>query len=93
MIVSGVAMASPEVHVDYLAIGANRHTAVADWSDRGIIAFGAGHNIALWRPKVSGLYLSLSYLATREAKSRGPRTHHRRVSSAYLAAMEEQSRQ
>ncbi|KAI1812887.1 elongator complex protein [Poronia punctata] len=36
--------------VEYLSIGANRQTAVADWSQDGLIAFGADSNIALWRP-------------------------------------------
>ncbi len=44
---------SISVDVAYLAAGANRQTAVADWSKRGTIAFGAGANIALWRPGVS----------------------------------------
>ncbi|KAI5924274.1 RNA polymerase II Elongator subunit [Camillea tinctor] len=36
--------------IEYLSAGANRHTAVADWSEDGIVAFGADSNIALWRP-------------------------------------------
>ncbi|KAK8100923.1 hypothetical protein PG999_011297 [Apiospora kogelbergensis] len=39
-----------EVGIDYLSVGANRHTAVADWNEDGIVAFGADSNIALWRP-------------------------------------------
>ncbi|KAI0840280.1 WD40 repeat-like protein [Hypoxylon sp. FL0890] len=39
-----------EVAVEYLSAGANRHTAVADWNDDGIVAFGADSQIALWRP-------------------------------------------
>ncbi|KAI0398071.1 WD40-repeat-containing domain protein [Xylariaceae sp. FL0594] len=35
---------------EYLSIGANRQTAVADWSRDGLVAFGADSNIALWRP-------------------------------------------
>ncbi|RDA83314.1 hypothetical protein CP532_6554 [Ophiocordyceps camponoti-leonardi (nom. inval.)] len=38
------------VSVEYLAVGANRHAAVADWSRNGLLAFGADVNIALWRP-------------------------------------------
>lgn len=40
------------VDVRYLSAGANRHTAVADWSEDGIVAFGADCNVALWRPNV-----------------------------------------
>ncbi|KAI0422230.1 WD40-repeat-containing domain protein [Xylaria grammica] len=36
--------------IEYLSVGANRHTAVADWSRQGLVAFGADSNIALWRP-------------------------------------------
>ncbi|KAI1111072.1 WD40-repeat-containing domain protein [Nemania sp. NC0429] len=36
--------------VEYLSAGANRHTAVADWGQDGLVAFGADSNIALWRP-------------------------------------------
>ncbi|KAI0193924.1 WD40-repeat-containing domain protein [Xylaria flabelliformis] len=38
------------IQIEYLSVGANRHTAVADWSQDGLIAFGADSNIALWRP-------------------------------------------
>ncbi|KAI1404543.1 WD40 repeat-like protein [Hypoxylon fuscum] len=38
------------VGIEYLSAGANRHTAVADWGEDGIVAFGADSNIALWRP-------------------------------------------
>ena len=41
------------VDVGYLAAGANRHTAVADWGEDGILAFGADCNVALWQPEVS----------------------------------------
>ncbi len=37
----------------YLSAGANRQTAVADWSKGDLLAFGADANIALWRPFVS----------------------------------------
>ncbi|KAJ4008653.1 Elongator subunit elp2 [Fusarium irregulare] len=43
-------MGSLPVSVEYLASGANRQTAVADWSRCGILAFGADINVALWRP-------------------------------------------
>ncbi|KAI2643517.1 WD40-repeat-containing domain protein [Xylaria nigripes] len=39
-----------EEEIEYLSVGANRHTAVADWSQDGLVAFGADTNIALWRP-------------------------------------------
>ena len=41
----------PEVTTEYVSVGGNRHSAAADWSTRaGILAFGADHNVALWRP-------------------------------------------
>ena len=44
--------------LDYTAIGGNRHPAAADWDPvTGIVAFGSGNNIAIWRPVVSGGYL------------------------------------
>ena len=46
-------MSDINAEVGYLAIGANRQTDVADWSQDGIVAFGAGVNIALWRPQVT----------------------------------------
>jgi len=36
----------------YLAAGANRHPAVADWDESGVLAFGCDRNIALWHPSV-----------------------------------------
>lgn len=45
-------MEDAKVEVKYLSIGANRQTAVADWSTDGVVAFGANTNIALWRPDV-----------------------------------------
>ncbi|KAK8066366.1 hypothetical protein PG997_013113 [Apiospora hydei] len=39
-----------EVGIEYLSVGANRHTAVADWNEDGLVAFGADSNIALWEP-------------------------------------------
>lgn len=54
----GVGDANVDVDVDvrYLSVGANRHTAVADWSEDGIVAFGADCNVALWRPNVGFLF-------------------------------------
>lgn len=46
-------MTETQVSVEYLATGANRQTAVADWSSSGVLAFGADSNIALWAPSVS----------------------------------------
>ncbi|KAI1328791.1 elongator complex protein [Xylariaceae sp. FL0255] len=43
-------MKSENIRSQYLSVGANRHTAVADWSHDGVIAFGADSNIAIWRP-------------------------------------------
>ncbi|KAI0407456.1 WD40-repeat-containing domain protein [Xylaria palmicola] len=43
-------MGEENTEVEYLCVGANRHTAVADWSRDGLLAFGADSNIALWRP-------------------------------------------
>lgn len=47
-------MAAPASDVDavYIAAGANRHSAVADWGWDGTVAYGADANIALWRPRV-----------------------------------------
>ncbi|KAK0383388.1 hypothetical protein NLU13_9301 [Sarocladium strictum] len=44
-------MSTEDIKVDYLSTGANRQTAVADWSVSGVLAFGADNNVALWRPK------------------------------------------
>lgn len=46
-------MSSPGVTVEHLAAGANRQTAVADWSRTGLLAYGTDCNVALWRPAVS----------------------------------------
>ncbi|RSL46287.1 hypothetical protein CEP53_010393 [Fusarium sp. AF-6] len=45
-------MGSRPVSVEYLSSGANRQTAVADWSRSGILAFGADINVALWQPSL-----------------------------------------
>ena len=46
-------MSAKGASVEYLATGANRQTAVADWSRSGLLAFGAAVNVALWQPYVS----------------------------------------
>ncbi|KAI1823174.1 WD40-repeat-containing domain protein [Xylaria intraflava] len=46
-------MGEEDAEIEYLSVGANRHTAVADWSQDGLVAFGADSNIALWRPHAS----------------------------------------
>ncbi|EGP90605.1 uncharacterized protein MYCGRDRAFT_55066 [Zymoseptoria tritici IPO323] len=35
---------------EYIAAGGNRHSSAADWAT-GLLAFGAGNNIALWNPE------------------------------------------
>lgn len=35
--------------LDFIAAGGNRHPSAADWAP-GLLAFGAGNNIALWNP-------------------------------------------
>ncbi|KAI1260011.1 elongator complex protein [Xylariaceae sp. FL1019] len=46
-------MSQEKPEIEYLSVGANRQTAVADWSEDGLVAFGADSNIALWRPHES----------------------------------------
>ena len=41
-------MPSAELH--FIAAGGNRHPSAADWKP-GLLAFGSGHNIALWNPE------------------------------------------
>ena len=42
-----------KVKTDYIAVGGNRHPAAADWDPvTGLVAFGAGNNVALWTPLV-----------------------------------------
>ncbi|KAK0279940.1 Elongator subunit elp2 [Friedmanniomyces endolithicus] len=41
---------SPAVSLSYTAAGGNRHPSAADWAP-GLLAFGAGNNIALWDPE------------------------------------------
>lgn len=43
------------ISTEYLSTGANRQTAVADWSSDGLVAFGADNNVALWEPTVGPL--------------------------------------
>lgn len=38
------------VRTAYLAAGANRQTAAADWGADGTLCYGAGVNLAVWRP-------------------------------------------
>lgn len=40
------------VSLAFCAAGGNRHPSAADWAP-GLLAFGAGHNIALWNPEDS----------------------------------------
>jgi hypothetical protein len=51
-----------DLNAEYLAAGANRHPAAADWDENGILAFGADRNIALWRPQVSSHYKGISHM-------------------------------
>lgn len=46
-------MDSLRVGIEYLSAGANRQTAAADWSEDGIVAFGADSNVGLWQPLAS----------------------------------------
>lgn len=48
-------MGPPSINGDtvYISAGANRHSAVADWSRDGTVAYGTDANIALWKPTVS----------------------------------------
>lgn len=38
------------VDLDYIAAGGNRHPSAADWAP-GLLAFGAGNNLAIWNPE------------------------------------------
>lgn len=41
---------------DFIAVGGNRHPEAADWDSlTGLVAYGAGENIAIWRPSVHRL--------------------------------------
>ncbi|CAD0105844.1 unnamed protein product [Aureobasidium uvarum] len=37
-------------HLEYIAAGGNRHPCAADWTEE-LLAYGSGHNIAIWRPE------------------------------------------
>ncbi|KXL44858.1 hypothetical protein M433DRAFT_67904 [Acidomyces richmondensis BFW] len=39
-----------KVELEFIAVGGNRHPSAADWAP-GLLAFGAGNNIALWDPE------------------------------------------
>ncbi|KAK4152621.1 WD40-repeat-containing domain protein [Chaetomidium leptoderma] len=43
-------MAEAIVDSRYLSTGANRYAAAADWSEDGLVAFGADCNVCLWDP-------------------------------------------
>ena len=49
------------IHPDYFAAGGNRHPTAADWDTAsGVLAYGAGRNVALWRPlEYQGLHALL----------------------------------
>jgi hypothetical protein len=50
------------VMTEYVAAGANRHPATADWHG-DILAYGTDRNIAIWNPEVNITYdLSLSFV-------------------------------
>ena len=49
---SNLKMEEASIGIEYLAVGANRHTSVADWSKDGLVAFGADSNIEIWQPTV-----------------------------------------
>ena len=57
-------MGTQAVRAEYLSTGANRQTAVADWSRGGLIAFGADINVALWEPAVRIVILVLLSVAS-----------------------------
>lgn len=41
------------VEVNFIAAGGNRNPTAADWdTTSGLLAFGAGKNIAIWDPSV-----------------------------------------
>lgn len=42
-----------QFEIDYISAGGNRDPAAADWDEgTGLLAYGSGRNIALWRPLV-----------------------------------------
>ena len=64
-------MSSEGISVQYLSTGANRQTAAADWSQEGILAFGANSNVALWEPSVGGLLSEKPSRLASEEKEKG----------------------
>ena len=43
-----------QIDLEYLSVGGNRNPSSADYDSKtGILAFGAGHNVALWQPLVN----------------------------------------
>lgn len=50
------------IKLEYIAAGGNRHPSAADWVP-GLLAFGAGNNIALWNPE-DECYDSITALLT-----------------------------
>ncbi|RMZ31374.1 hypothetical protein D0859_04523 [Hortaea werneckii] len=43
-------MSAMAARPEFLAAGGNRHSSAADWAT-GLLAFGAGHNLAIWNPQ------------------------------------------
>ncbi|KAI7357766.1 hypothetical protein KC336_g22104, partial [Hortaea werneckii] len=43
-------MSATAAYPEFLAAGGNRHSSAADWAT-GLLAFGAGHNLAIWNPQ------------------------------------------
>ncbi|CAD0087431.1 unnamed protein product [Aureobasidium mustum] len=37
-------------HLEYIAAGGNRHPCAADWTEE-LLAYGSGHNVAIWKPE------------------------------------------
>lgn len=61
---------------EYLAAGGNKHPAAADWdATSGLLAYGAGNNVALWEP----LVVHLSLLNTKIYSPDGQNEKHRGV--------------
>lgn len=48
-----------QVATNFIAAGGNRQPSAADWDQHGsgLLAYGAGNNIALWDPLVSFISL------------------------------------
>jgi elongator complex protein 2 len=46
-------MAEASVESRYLAAGANRYSAAADWGEDGFVAFGSDTNVCIWSPTVN----------------------------------------